>query len=415
MTKYTQPYVRKRRVSRHSDNWVWQAIMFATDASGKPRQMTKNTPHDCDAPKQTEKPSRGRRNIPTGRNAKLALDWASQWRDELVAKDATSPANPTTLSVADFVSRYFSSLDVEPGTLEGYQAMLGRIALLDKPITDLTPTDVQHWVTGMQSSGVGRSILRKTFDQPRYACSWGVKIQELSFNPCDAIKRPKRGETMPNPLPTSEVPRLIKALNDMRMFDAQLCDTALFALNTGMRRGEIAALRFIETDDCIHVNHTVAKRKGGGFLKDYPKNGHRRIVSHSDAARQIIEARRALFKSANTYSDNAFVFADPKTPNTFLSLDMISRKFASFAKSHAFIGVEGKIITFHHLRDTFATTALIGGVDIVTVASMLGHRDTATTLRHYAHFLPDHNAEAMQRVSELLNKADAPQTNSDNS
>jgi integrase len=43
-----------------------------------------------------------------------------------------------------------------------------------------------------------------------------------------------------------------------------------------------------------------------------------------------------------------------------------------------------------------------GSMDIATLAGILGHRDTATTLRHYARWVPSANAAAMERMDDVL-------------
>ena len=70
------------------------------------------------------------------------------------------------------------------------------------------------------------------------------------------------------------------------------------------------------------------------------------------------------------------------------------------------VGVEGKPLRFHDLRDTFATSALVNEVPVVTVASILGHKDANTTFRHYSHFIPSKNKEAMGFMGKLLNGED---------
>ena len=55
-------------------------------------------------------------------------------------------------------------------------------------------------------------------------------------------------------------------------------------------------------------------------------------------------------------------------------------------------------MTIHSLRHTYATTALNAGVAAQNVARLLGHKDGATTLRFYAHYI---NTEAMTQLEKL--------------
>lgn len=55
-------------------------------------------------------------------------------------------------------------------------------------------------------------------------------------------------------------------------------------------------------------------------------------------------------------------------------------------------------INFHALRHTFATRALEAGMDIKVLSSILGHAQASTTLNLYAHALPDHKRDSMQKM-----------------
>lgn len=57
---------------------------------------------------------------------------------------------------------------------------------------------------------------------------------------------------------------------------------------------------------------------------------------------------------------------------------------------------------FHSLRHTFATRAVECGMDIRTLAELMGHSDPTITLRRYAHSMLEHKAEMMNRLGKLL-------------
>ena len=59
-------------------------------------------------------------------------------------------------------------------------------------------------------------------------------------------------------------------------------------------------------------------------------------------------------------------------------------------------------INFHALRHTFATRALEAGMDIKVLSSILGHAQASTTLNLYAHALPDHKRQSMEKNEFFL-------------
>ena len=52
-------------------------------------------------------------------------------------------------------------------------------------------------------------------------------------------------------------------------------------------------------------------------------------------------------------------------------------------------------VTFHELRDTFASHLVMAGVPILTVSKLLGHADVRITEKHYAHLAPGHLQNAV--------------------
>ena len=57
---------------------------------------------------------------------------------------------------------------------------------------------------------------------------------------------------------------------------------------------------------------------------------------------------------------------------------------------------------FHALRHTFATRALECGMDVRTLAEILGHKNPTVTLKRYAHSLPEHKKKMMNKIGKLF-------------
>ncbi len=95
-------------------------------------------------------------------------------------------------------------------------------------------------------------------------------------------------------------------------------------------------------------------------------------------------------------ADDGFVFSDdvegrePRYPNS------VSRRFNTACRRAALDGLR-----LHDLRHHVATRLLSAGVDVRTVAGRLGHRNAATTLNVYSHFVPEADREAAEILGEL--------------
>ena len=111
------------------------------------------------------------------------------------------------------------------------------------------------------------------------------------------------------------------------------------------------------------------------------------------------EKQKGLFLSMRLdLTPDTYVFASPANgqvyePHTFVDV---------FKKTLVEAGIED--IKFHALRHTFATRALEAGMDIKVLSSLLGHAQASTTLNFYAHALPDHKKDSMDKMSAFYGK-----------
>lgn len=223
-------------------------------------------------------------------------------------------------------------------------------------------------------------ILRNMFNK---AIEWGYfsgrnPVHGFKFLPVDN-KRIRF-------LEKEEIQRLLENCED------HLKDIVQFAINTGMRKGEIFNLKWNNVDmthGLIHILQT--------------KNGEQREIPINDAVRDI------LFR----------VRKDPESPYVFASFD--GKPFNDIKKSfHTALG-KAKIenFRFHDLRHTFASQLVMAGVDLMTVKELLGHKTIEMTLR-YSHLSCSHKQRAVQslNLSDLpkvgTNMAHQPPTSTDN-
>lgn len=71
------------------------------------------------------------------------------------------------------------------------------------------------------------------------------------------------------------------------------------------------------------------------------------------------------------------------------------------SESFGLIGTQGRSVTFHDLRHSFATRAVAAAADIKAVSSVLGHTNAAMTLNVYA----DADPASKRRTTDLVQRA----------
>jgi integrase len=185
-------------------------------------------------------------------------------------------------------------------------------------------------------------------------------------------------------------------------------DDLLYALwfllaTTGLRRAEALGLRWSDLDldaGRISIRQTLAYVGTKATFSEPKTDSSRRLI---ELAHETVEALRAhrsrqaeeRLAIGPGYSTFDLVFAHvdgcPLSPST------VSRTFDRLVRT---AGVPK--ITFHGLRHTFATLALLDGIPSKVVAEALGHSSTRVTEDLYQHVTPGMKADATTRVAALL-------------
>jgi integrase len=176
------------------------------------------------------------------------------------------------------------------------------------------------------------------------------------------------------------------------------------AAMTGLRRGELVALRW-EDIDLAGARLVVSRawiETGSGMVESQPKSKRSRavdldtktvasLVRHQ--AQQVCERE----EWGQGYANNDLVVSwqdgSPIRPSALSSM------FRSVVR-----GAGLRAIRLHDLRHTHATLALQAGVPITVVTERLGHHSPAFTLAQYAHAMPGMQALAAARVADLVHR-----------
>ena len=213
--------------------------------------------------------------------------------------------------------------------------------------------------------------------------SWAVKHGLAPHNPCRGVERPTAEQRL-DFLSRDEVRRLLattaRATTDRERMQHVAVSLALY---TGMRKGELFGLRWIDLDvDTRRL--TVARSYGSS-----PKSGKAR---HLRLPAELVPLLR-------TWRDQCPTSADGLVLPCGLTPGQMARSDAMLGLPRVLksAGIRAISRCWHSLRHTFASHFIMSGGNILTLSKILGHRDVKVTMQ-YAHLAPDFLGDEMDRL-----------------
>jgi len=306
----------------------------------------------------------------------------------------------------------YAKPNVAAKTYERYQEIVdGNIkpALGSIQLSKLKPMAIQSFYSDSLASGrkdrkgglSPRSVLH--FHRVLHkAMAQAVKWQLLSRNPVDAVEapRPERREMRAlDPKETAELLRKLEGTN--------LRVPVLVLASTGLRRGELLALKWKEVDldrATLVVSSALEETKAGGVRFKQPKTGRsRRKVALPSLTVEALRAHKleqtaARLKLGPAYANNDLVFSEPDgsvwAPDTFSSL------FATFISRS-----DLKHVRLHDMRHSHASQLLLADIHPKVVSERLGHSSIAITMDTYSHLLPGMQEDAATKIDASMRAA----------
>ena len=240
-------------------------------------------------------------------------------------------------------------------------------------VAEITRADVQRWFASLSGTpGVANRALPVLSVMMTAAEHWDIRPQ--GSNPCRNMRR-YRMTPRERFLSMEELKRLGFVLEHAA--DRQAAAAVRLLLFTGARSSEIAGLRWAWIRD---TRALLPDSKSGPKTVQLP-----------------VPARVVL---AALPRDGEFVFPNRQGDGPMIDLGARWQKLRNLA------GLGD--VRIHDCRHTYASHAVMSGLDLYTVGRLLGHADTGATER-YAHLADGHVRAAAERISGIVGGAMAPQ------
>jgi integrase len=272
----------------------------------------------------------------------------------------------SNITTVDLLARYkrHQKPRLRPTTFERLTGILETLeARLPARAKDISRHSVDQYISSRTEGDdkVAPATIQKEFTVLKHALRLAVEWKLLNVNPAVGAEVPKAPEGRTRYLSPTELKAVLQAAPDWMR--APLA-TAAF---TGMRRGEIMGLRWMDVD--------IQGRRV--FLHE-TKNGTPRVVPLNDLAHGVLASL-----PEGQPADAVFPGVDRQKLSVYTE-----RLFAKLGITDA---------SFHSLRHTAASWLVMGGADLHAVGQLLGHKTPRMTQR-YAHLSPTYMAGVVGKL-----------------
>jgi integrase len=309
---------------------------------------------------------------------------------------------------------HLDRLGRKKSTLQGYESFL-RVHLApyfgDRALDRVAPSDIETFMTTCRQEGQSVKSTLNYLGLLHGIFDLALRRGWVTTNPCKLVEKPKRGETDPDIrfLDQAELDALLAGVPGDDLGRAERV-MYMAAAMTGMRQGELLALRWLDVDWSARRIRVRRNFVRGEFGTPKSKRSARSIPLADVLGGEIDR----LFQVSAYQDDDNLVFAHPHTGKPMDRSKLLKRFKAAVGRAgvgqfEQIVRANGKVeqrplTRFHDLRHTFGTRMAAAGVPMRTLQERMGHRDFKTTLI-YADYMPS------EREADVVDAAFARGTN----
>ena len=216
-------------------------------------------------------------------------------------------------------------------------------------------------------------------------------------NPCNKLVKSNIGK--------KQTEKVAMTLEEQRLFCNMIKGTRFglhyrFALQTGLRVGELAGLRWEDVDfhkRMLEIQNAVKFATGEMYVGEpKSKNGYRNIPLTEEAIK--------ILRLQKEYDMQIGIVDFEWSNHIFLSKKGKPVRSDAYDSNLRIMCDRAHVerILMHILRHTFATSCIEAGMMPKTLQLILGHSDLAMTMDRYVHITDDQSSRGMDRISRLL-------------
>ncbi|NNM74789.1 tyrosine-type recombinase/integrase [Enterovirga aerilata] len=324
----------------------------------------------------------------------------------------------STVTVGEYLKRWIEMRrhrgEIADTTAEWYGFVTNYVlpAIGDKPLRSITAADIQALYDDLLTRLSPRTV-RHIHARLKPAFEDALIEGLISSNPFNGkrVRPPRADETKIETLSQADIGRLVMCVDQKHPTVAPIIR---FAVATGLRRGEICALRWEDIEfhrdasnrligGVVHVRRNAVQTGNEVQVKrPKTKSSVRTVALPPSVAHELADMRNKVVEKLNA-DEPGKVEACYVFPASHGGIRVPSALTHQVNRAMADCGLER--FTLHDLRHAHATFLLSRRMPVKAVSQRLGHADITVTLRTYAHVIPQDDAALAALTEDLLPRA----------
>lgn len=347
------------------------------------------------------------------KNMREAKSEASKYDREL--REAIRETKALRGTVAGLVAEWKRELDptASQATIYRRDAILRAIiaGLGHHQLADLSPRHIDHWLNELRAENIAKpkgsgkeryrseATIHHYYRQLAAVLAQGAEWGDVDKVVTRRVRKPKATRTEIDLPTTEDLTALIESAPQ------PLRTMAKFAAHTGMRRGELCALRWSDLDasGSLHIRETLVDVPGQPLRTKPPKTGRSRRITIEGSTIDLLVAHRQWLEAVAEHEGVALPANCPMFPTvsrvtgvTWTSPGKLSAAWRAHCKR------AGASVRFHDMRHWMATSMLAAGQPLHAVSDRLGHTLPSTTTNIYGHREKTADRALAREVAALL-------------
>jgi integrase/recombinase XerC len=292
--------------------------------------------------------------------------------------------------IASYLQHLQTQRKLSEHTLDSYQRDLEQLGALcaEKKIPSLSRIssfDTRRFAAQLHSRGLSPSSIARKLSAWRGFFNWMAIHHQLTANPADGVKAPKRARALPKALGVDDAVRLVSGSyaktdgseNSEADLTQQLCNHAMFELlySSGLRVSELVGLDVQYSDTRDHSSLGWLDLDGCEVTVTGKGNKRRTVPVGGAALLSIREwlKHRASVTNEKPNCDPHALFITARGQR--ISARIVQTRIKAHAQA---LGIPADVHP-HMLRHSFASHVLQSSGDLRAVQEMLGHSSIAST------------------------------------